>query len=129
MESLVFHHVYERTKIDTISNLRKKGILYVLNELTKCVPLCISCHNRFTHINEDEAKIKSISRIKEWHSRFNRPGYLFGDSFNKIITAAIIHKEFVEKKTEWTKRKEQEYFKAIKDMHNMQDLIFHSNSD
>jgi hypothetical protein len=42
---LIFHHVDKRTKIDTISNLRKKGILYVLNEVPKCVSLCIPCHN------------------------------------------------------------------------------------
>ncbi|MGC2384521.1 MAG: hypothetical protein WA631_15585, partial [Nitrososphaeraceae archaeon] len=92
---LIFHHVDERTKIDTISNLRKKGILYVLNELPKCVPLCISCHNRFTHSDEDETKIDHISRIKEYHLLYNKPGYLFGYPLNFIIALAIVHIETI----------------------------------
>ena len=72
-DNLIFHHVYEITKVETISNLRKKGILYVLNELPKCVPLCISCHNRFTHTIEDETKIDHASKIKDWHSLMKVP--------------------------------------------------------
>jgi hypothetical protein len=104
-DNLVFHHVYKITKVETISNLRKKGILYVLNELPKCVPLCISCRNRFTHTIEDETKIDHNSKIKEWHSLYNRPGYLFGYPLNVMIAAAVIvHKEFVERKTEGKKQ-------------------------
>ena len=99
-DNLVFHHVHEITKVETILNLRKKGILYVLNELPKCVPLCVSCHNRFTCTIEYETKIDHISKIKEWHSLYNRPGYLFGYPLNVMIaTAVIVQEEFVERKT------------------------------
>ena len=129
-DNLLFHHVYNVTKVETISNLRKKGILY---DLTSCVPLCISCHNRFTHTIEDETKIDHASKIKDWHSLYNRPGYLFGYPCNVMIAAAVIvHREFVDRKTEGKKQKEQEYLeflKAFDDIFKMHKLIFQSNSD
>lgn len=115
-EFLVFRHVDESTKVDTISNLRKKGILYVLRELPKCVILCASCHNRFTHTEKNDNKIDHILRIKQYHSLANRPGYLFGWPLNFIIEAVIVHKEAdetLESKAEFTEEEFQAYLKWV----------------
>jgi hypothetical protein len=116
---LEFHHVDGSDKTDTASNLRKKAnkcVLMLLVELIKCVPLCKSCHSSFTRMNGDnDIKRDHISRIKEYHSYFNRPGYLFGYSLSHIMCMALLHIEFAKKKTEWT---EEEYFKKIDEVND-----------
>ena len=60
---LQFHHIDPDQKDFNVSDLKKRSIKGMLNEIKKCVPLCSNCHTEFHHL-EREHNININSYLK-----------------------------------------------------------------
>ena len=49
-----FHHKNPNEKEFNISDLKKRSISAMLNEIEKCVPLCSNCHREFHHLEKND---------------------------------------------------------------------------
>ena len=44
-----FHHVYENTKVASVSHLAGGRLIRLITELHKCVVICANCHRKVTY--------------------------------------------------------------------------------